>query len=162
RRGSERPDAQHLVSPTDPEWWRMIEALAWFHELAGFEAGRLDQEGDPAGAWARDRAGLRAADPPNLARTATGPAAARVRRGQRIRDWAADRRTTRAMIRRALDDVIACGTFRASETYTLQAEYLQLRQWLDGPANPGLRGPLMRLRRFFATRSYRLWPEQMQ
>jgi len=45
RRGAERPDALDLIPSTDPEWWRMIEALWWFHELAQLEAGRLEQGG---------------------------------------------------------------------------------------------------------------------
>jgi hypothetical protein len=164
RRGSERPDAQDLIPPTDPEWSRMIEALWWFHQLAVLEAGRLDQEGDPAGAWQWYLADLRATYHATLRGTSTARLYAGLRHEElrlRIRDWASDRRTTPAMLRRALDDVVACGAFRPSETHTLRSEYLQLRQWLDGPRNPGRNGPHMQLQRFFASRSYRPWPEQM-
>src|SRR5262249_23262441 len=78
----------------------------------------------------------------------------------RLAQWAADRRTTPALLRQALDDVLACGVFRASETYTLQAEYLQLEGLLDGPNSPGRHGPLWRLHAFF--KSWELLPKHEQ
>ena len=49
----------------------------------------------------------------------------------RLTDWSADPRTTPAMVRRALDDVIACGSLAPSETYTLKAEYPDVDRTLD-------------------------------
>jgi hypothetical protein len=163
RQGTERPDALDLVSPTDPEWWRTIEAFWSFHELAQLEAGRLQQEGDMAGAWGWYRAALRATYHLGLRGSAARRMYADVWRlelNQRLAQWAADRRTTPAMIRQALDEVAACGAFTPSETFTLQAEYLQLEQWLDGPDNPGRYKPLARLGQFF--KDYRPSHEQMQ
>jgi hypothetical protein len=165
RRGAERPDALDLVPPTDPRWWRMIEALWWFHELAQLKAGRLEQEGDMAGAWGWYRTDLRASYHMSL----RGTAAARINAlrqhsdlRSRLAMWAADRRTTPALLRQALDDVVACGAFRPSETYTLQAEYLQLEQSLLGQTFPGRNGPRMRLHVFFKKVGLRPEHEQIE
>jgi hypothetical protein len=76
--------------------------------------------------------------------------------------WAEDPRTTPAMLRQALDDVVACGAFTPSETYTLEAEYLQLEQLLDGPFNPGLHAPIMRLNAMLNSSEYLPSHEHLQ
>jgi hypothetical protein len=149
RRGTERPDALDLVSPTDPEWWKMIEALEAFHILAESEAVQLRDQGDMERAWRWYRAALRATYHMRLRGTATARMNAQRRHDelrQAVTAWADDRRTTPTMLRQALDDVVACGAFTASETYMLKAEYLQLEQLFEGPRNPGRYAPHMRLR----------------
>jgi hypothetical protein len=163
RQGTERPDALDSVAPTDPEWWKMTEALKSFDMLAQFEAGRLEQEGDMAGAWGWYRAALRATYHMSLRGAADRRMYAQLWHRElrfRLTEWAADRRTTSAMIRHALDEVVACGAFTPSETYTIQAEYLQLEDWLNGPFAPGRQVPLQWLSRFFKT--YRPSHDQMQ
>jgi hypothetical protein len=161
RRGTDRPDAMDPIAPTDPQWWKLSEALWWFHELAQLEAGRLVQEGDMAGAWTWYRAAY------HLGLRGTADARMNALRWHEelrplLKSWAADRRTTPALLRQALEQVVACGAFRPSETYTLQAEYLQLRWWLDGPQNPGSHGPVMRLQALFRSSEIRPLYEQMQ
>ena len=63
----------------------------------------------------------------------------------RLTDWSADPRTTPAMVRRALDDVIACGALAPSDTYTLEMEYPELVRILGSVRNPGRDVPLHRL-----------------
>jgi hypothetical protein len=164
RRGTERPDALDLVSPIDPEWWKMIEALQAFHTLATFEAARLHELGDMAGAWTWYRAALRATYHMRLRGTISARMKAQFwHRELRhyIADWADDSRTTPVLLRQALEDVVACEAFTASETYTLKAEYLQLEQLFDGPFDPGRNAPLMRLNAMLKSSEYRLSHEQL-
>ena len=55
--------------------------------------------------------------------------------------WAADPRTTPALLRQALEDVIACESLAPSETDTLKVEYLAMERMLDNPKGPGVRRP---------------------
>jgi hypothetical protein len=164
RRGTERPDALDLVSPTDPEWWKMIEALQWFHMLATVEAVRLREQGQMAEAWGWYRAALRATYHMRLRGTVTARMNAErwhQELRQAVTEWADDPRATPAMLRRALDDVVACGAFTPSETYTLEAEHLQLEQLFDGPYDPGRYAPLQRLNAMLKSSHYRPSHEQM-
>jgi hypothetical protein len=116
-----------------------------------------------AGAWGWYRADLRASYHMSLRGTAVARISALRQHGElrsRLTQWAANRRTTPALLRQALDDVVACGAFRASETYTLQAEYLQLEGLLDGPDNPGRDRLPWRLHAFF--KSWEFLPEHEQ
>ena len=53
------------------------------------------------------------------------------RASRSVEPWAADPRTTPALLRRALDDVVACGAFTPSESYMLKAEYPSVDRTLD-------------------------------
>ena len=75
--------------------------------------------------------------------------------------WADDRRTTPALLRQALDDVVACEALAPSERDSLKAGYLEVIWLLDGPSNPGRQVPLVRFRRFWNP-DYQLAPEQIQ
>ena len=93
-----------------------------------------------AGAWAWYRTALRASR--HLGRHGTEimrlvGQGLENRLRQRVSAWAADHRTTPELIRRALNDVIACESLRPSESYTLKAEFLSLESLFDGPDNPG-------------------------
>ena len=59
----------------------------------------------------------------------------------RLRAWAADPRTTPAMIRQALDDVVACESLAPSESYPLKAEYLDVDRLARLPDGPTRRPP---------------------
>jgi hypothetical protein len=157
RRGTEQPDALDPVSPTDPEWWKMVQALEAFHMLAELEASRLCEQGDMAGAWGWYRAALRASYHMRLRGTATARMNAQRWHDelrQVVNAWADDKRTSPTLLRQALDDVVACGAFTASETYTLEVEFLQLEQLFESPRNPGRYAPHRRLRAMLKASDY--------
>jgi hypothetical protein len=93
-------------------------------------------------------------------RTATQPWQADLR--GRVATWAADRRTTPALLRRALDDAVACGGFRPSESYRLRAEYPEAIRVFDSPENPGRYAPLVRFIGLFPFLRYIPTSEQFQ
>ena len=64
----------------------------------------------------------------------------------RLTTWAADPRTTPAMLRQALDDAVACGAFTPSESYTLKAEYPDSSACSTARRTRAVMMPLMRLR----------------
>jgi hypothetical protein len=166
RRGAERPDALDLVPPHHPEWFRMVAFLRSFHVLAMIESSRLEQQGDMAGAWAWYRTALRATHHISL----RGSAIARMQAQRwqseilnRLTFWAADPRTTPALLRRALDDVIACEAFSPSESYTIKAEYPAIVQMLDSVMNnPGRNRLIMQWQARLRSSTYRPSPEQME
>ena len=80
----------------------------------------------------------------------------------RLGTWAADPRTTPAMVRQALDDVIACESLAASESYALKAEYLLLIGMLDQRKGPASEVPMMRFRRLLRDPQYAMNPEDLQ
>ena len=59
----------------------------------------------------------------------------------RLTAWAADPRTTPALLRQALEDVVACESLAPSETDTLKAEYLAMERMLDDPKGLGRQRP---------------------
>jgi hypothetical protein len=75
--------------------------------------------------------------------------------------WADNSRTTPALLRQALDDVVACEALAPSDLDSLKAGYLGVSALLDSPSNPGHEVPLMRFRRFWNP-NYQLNPEQIQ
>jgi hypothetical protein len=165
RRGTERPDALDLVPPNRPESWRSIEALRSFHVLALIEGSRLERQGDMSGTWAWYRAALRATHHMGL----RGSFIARMNAHhwqrellKRLATWAADRRTTPALLRRALDDVIACEAFTPSESYTIQAEYPGIERALDESDGPGRNRVIMQWQARFKSSNYRPSPEQIE
>ena len=66
-----------------------------------------------------------------------------------LEDWAADPRTTPAMLRQALDDVVACEVLAPSETDTLKIEYLD-----DGPEARPAEKPGPRRAAWFSLRRF--------
>jgi hypothetical protein len=165
RRGTERTDALDLVPPLSPESWRIVGALRSLHVLAQLEAIRLEHEGDMAGAWGWYRAALRATHHMGLRSSLLMRGHAHRWHAElagRLETWAADPRTTPAMLRRALDDVVACGSFTPSESYTLMVEYPHLERLLDSRDNPGRYVPLMRMHALFRSSMLVLTPEQME
>jgi hypothetical protein len=165
RQGTERPDALDLELPTTPQSWEIIIALRSLHVLARLEGTRLEHQGDMAGAWGWYRAALRATYHMCLRGSVGMRMNAQVAHGElreQVTQWAADPRTTPAMIRQALDDAIACEAFTPSDSYTLKAEYPEIERMLDNPNNPGRYAPFLRLRRTLRLTAYLLTPEQLE
>jgi hypothetical protein len=164
RRGTERPDALDLVPPNSPQSGEMLRTLRSFHVLAQLAAGSLEQQGDMAGAWDWYRTAFRATDRLGLHGVLTMRVVAQRWHAElqgRVVTWAADPRTTPAMLRQALDDAIAFGAVIRSESYTLMAEYAQLEAMLDSPQNPSRYVPLMPLYRRISYLRYFVGREQM-
>ncbi len=143
RQGAERPDALDPVPesqqrPSDA--WELFQPLQYLHVLALLEGSRLEEQGDMAGAWTWYRALLR-----TIRHTGTRGTFFRryiVERWSqdlrnRVTKWAADPRTTSALLREALKDVAACESLGHSESYLLRAEYLEMGRMLDDPQGPG-------------------------
>jgi hypothetical protein len=137
RRGTERPDALGPLPRFEgyhEERWGMQTPLELFQTLALLEASRLEALGDMEGAWGWYRANLRCIYHVGMHGTVERRAAAQ-RWHDELRDrvtvWAANPRTTPALIRRALDDVVACEAIAPSESYTLKAEYLDVDRLLE-------------------------------
>ncbi len=54
----------------------------------------------------------------------------------RLTTWAADKRTSPALLRQALADILACGAMAPSEQDSLKSSYLDVNRLLDSPKNP--------------------------
>ena len=171
RQGSERPDALDPSMASDPHAYAgMGSSLASFLPMALLEASRREETGDMAGAWDWYRAVLRTIH--HLRRH--GPLVRRLSAQRWHTDlrnhataWAADARTTPALLRRALEDVVACEAMAPSESYTLKAEYLYAEGLLASRHNPGRQMPpawMMSLasRRAIQSLAVVLTPEQLQ
>ncbi len=139
RRGTERPDALDSLPVAGHglgDRWDLYQPLNGLLVLALLEGSRLEEQGDLAGAWDWYRADLRAI-------RHIGMHAMIFRRlvvqrwhtdlRNRLIAWSANPRATPAMLRQALDDVIASGSLAPSETYTLKAEYVNINGMLEGP-----------------------------
>ena len=143
RRGTERPDA---LDPSGPLASRIRQLLGGLstrsRSMALLEASRLEDAGRHGGGLglvSRGPAGDRSLGVRGtvIERSVAGDRQGEIRR--RLGSWAADPRTTPAMLRRALDDVVACGAIRPSESYTLKAELSEAGEPPRGPAQPGPR-----------------------
>jgi hypothetical protein len=138
RLGSERPDALDVLRSMLEEYME-FDRIRTLEGLALLEASRRQEMGDMAGAWRWYRTYLRTIH-------LVGSHAKFQRRWeaqqwhdrlrQRARGWAADARTTPALLRQALDDVIACEAISRSDSYTIKAEYLTLEEILGGDSDP--------------------------
>jgi hypothetical protein len=165
RQGTERPDALDVAPADSGQSWTSILALRSFNVLAELEAGRLEQQGDMAGAWVWHRAALRATYHIRLrgsvhVRTVTQPWHAELR--GRLTSWAADPRTTPALLRRALDDAVACGSSTPSESDRLRAEYPEAMRVFDSPENQGRYVSMVRFVGLFRSLHYMLTSRQFQ
>jgi hypothetical protein len=146
RRASEMHDAQ----PEPPRFegrhqdrTRMSTELWMFQELTLLEASRLEANGDAQGAWEWYRAYLRTIHLAGLRGTVQRRMLTQDWHrtlNKRVAGWAANPRTSLALIRQALDDVLACEALVPSESYTLKAECLDVERLLDDPESP-LRSP---------------------
>jgi hypothetical protein len=167
RAGTERPDAMGLAGygPDDREARSLRGSLASFHLLAVLEASRLEDQGDMAGAWDWYRAAFRATY--HLGRHGTslirlGTQNDHLRLRGRARAWAADRRTSPELIRRALEDVLACGGLVPSEPYTLKADYPLIENELKRPNPAGRDMLMMKLAAGLSSPVYQLNREQAE
>jgi hypothetical protein len=119
---------------------RPDEIMLWvFQQLALLEGSRLEAIGDMEGAWGWYRANLRTIH--LLSRHATVRRRGFTQSGHqslntRVIEWAENRRTTPDLIRRAIDDVVACEALMPSESYTLKADFLDVDRLLDDPEGP--------------------------
>ena len=142
RRGTERPDALGAIPKFQGdhyEQWDMYGPLQSFERLALLEGSRLEELGDMAGAWGWYRAVLSATHHVGMHGTVSRRSVAQRWHNDlraRLADWAADRRTTPALVRQALDDVVACESLAPSESYTVKADYLDVDRLLDDPDSP--------------------------
>ena len=130
---AERPDGiPHPDADREPSYYYLGE-LSW---LVILEASRLQEQGDMAGAWSWYRALFRMKNHV-------------IRRGsifQRfvvdrncssltpaIAIWAADKRTSASLIRKALDDVLAGEPKSEWDAFSLKVDYLEMMYELDKP-----------------------------
>ncbi len=165
RQGTERPDA---LDPDLREYrrrWQSFQTLHFFQNLALLEASRREEQGDLSGAWVWYRAALRASHHLGMHGTAGGRLI--VQRWKtdiyaRLLGWADDARTTPAMLRQALDDVVACESLSPLDTDMLKFEYIDMERVLDDPQNPGRHPPMYSFARRWRYHEYRLTPEKMQ
>lgn len=147
RQASDRPDDLGPVPRFDgyhADIWGMEVQMKWFLTLALLEGSRLEERGDMAGAWTWYRAVLRAIHHVGRHGTVYRRSVAQGWHNDllaRLTRWAADPRTTPAMLRRALDDAVACEALAPSESYTLKAEYLDVDRMLDGAEAPAVLPP---------------------
>jgi hypothetical protein len=167
RRGAERPDALDpaRAGPPNRRSDEETRALRSLHLLALLEASRLEARGDMAEAWGWYRTAMRASYHFGLRGGQFHRFIADRWRGElftRLTAWSADRRTTPAMVRRALDEVMACQGLAPSDTYTIKADYPYVLQLLDSAQNPGRELPLKQLHDLFGSPEYQLNPEQIQ
>ncbi len=164
RQASDRPDA--LDRTARPHRDRMMSIFTrWsFCELVLLEASRLEEQGDMAGAWGWYRALLRTVHHVGMhgsfeTRTAVDQWHAPLI--ERLTIWSEDAKTCPALLRQALDDVVACLAQPPGQVDALKTEYLNAMTLLDSGFNPGRRVPWERFRRFWIP-DYRFAPEQVQ
>jgi hypothetical protein len=167
RRGAERPDAfePSRVGPEDRRSGDEMRAFRSLHLLALLEASRLEERGDMAGAWGWYGTALRASYHYGRRGIQSHRFLANLWRGEiltRLTAWSADRRTTPAMMRQALDDAIACAALAPSDEFTIKAEYSGVLGLLDSSRNPGREVPMDQLYDLFGSPEYQLNPEQLQ
>jgi hypothetical protein len=140
RRGTERPEAILVQPETFQIATRLavVQDLREFGRLAEVEARRLESEGKMGEAWGWYRALLRSSRHvgrhgclvERLVGIALHDAASR-----RIMPWAADPRVDRALLARALGDVIAADALTPPPSDALKAEYFILMNTFDNPNN---------------------------
>ncbi len=147
RQGTERPDALDRIPEIEhaqTDDLNVLQALGSFRVLALLKGSRLEDQGDLAGAWAWYRAALCAILHVGLRASVIERQIAR-RWYNEIQDhvasWAADPRTTPALLRQALEDVIACESLAPSDSYTLKAQYFEVDRILDDLNRQGRRMP---------------------
>ena len=135
RRAALRPDG--IVSPAEG-WDTKYRYLDFgpFVLLALLEASRLEDQGDMEGAWSWYRTALRI----RLMVLRRGSVFERYwidrqceELQPRIESWAAHRKTGVPLLRRALDDALACEPRPEWDAYSLKIDYLVMTHELDAP-----------------------------
>jgi hypothetical protein len=134
RQASERPDAILHSNFDRFDRFRYLN-LGEFAWLASLEGSRLEEQGDMAGAWNYYKAVFRM----KVHVMRRGSTFERYVADQNcnvlrmhIASWAADRRTTSAMLRQALDDIKAGEPTPEGDAFSLKVDYLGLMNELDG------------------------------
>jgi hypothetical protein len=138
RAGSEKPDARY----NHPEGLSMrtllpvTQELLMLGRLAVLEGSRLEAEGDPAGAWGWYRAALRSS-------RHLGKHGFQIERSfgivvhdeasKALTRWASDPRVDAAMLRRALDEVIAIDAMTPPLSESLKLNHLVFVHSLGDP-----------------------------
>ncbi len=147
RHGTERPDALDRVPVFTQglnDAWDLWPPMNDLHVLALLAGSRAEAQSEMAAAWGWYRAALRANRHIGMHSTVLRWRVVQ-RWDRQLRDrlasWAADPRTSPALIRQALDDAVACELLGVSESYMLRAEYLDLDRMLDDPKGPGAQTP---------------------
>jgi hypothetical protein len=164
RQGAERPDAFDPSIGRGRESYKTLQALWGLRPLILLEASRLEDAGEMAAAWGWYRAMFRTIHHVGM----RGDANRRrfVQRWhrelcKRVDTWAADQRTSPALLRQALADAEACNALARSEQDSLKLGYIDVLELLDLPENPGRDVPLWRFARYYHP-DYTLNPEQIQ
>ncbi len=165
RRGTERPDALDSALPSDIDSPKLDQALRSFHQLALLEASRLEESGDMAGAWTWYRAALRTTHHMTLHASYFMRSRADGRNGkirQCVSKWAVDPRTPPALLRRSLDDVVACGSFTPSDSYTIKVGYPFDERAIERSDSPGRQLLISRLTAALSTPSFQPDTDQIR
>jgi hypothetical protein len=162
REAAERPDSD---PPSDRDRMEVWPAIRHLEPLALFEAARLEERGDMPGAWTWYRAVMRTIEHQvRYSRFAERKEAMyrRDRLRERLANWAADPRTTRAMLRRALDDALTCESMSPSDAYSFRAECLELERSVDDPHHRASQVTSAKWKAIFGFPEHYLSPDQRQ
>ena len=131
--GTERPDA--FLDSSGPATGPLVAAkngevvirLSWVADAALFKAGRVQSDGDPAGAWSLLRAVIRVSrDMARALSTAWCRTTATTLvqyAAEPIADWAKDPAVGTPLLRRALDDLVALETLTPPISHFYRHEY---------------------------------------
>ena len=135
RQGVERPDGIVSRRVEKPEEFGDLD-FAPLVLLAMLEGSRLEDQGDMEGAWSWYRTVLRM----RLLAMQRGSVNQRLLVDRqcailrkRIDSWAANPKTRVSLVRRALDDVVACEPKPEWDAYSLKIEYLSMMNELSRP-----------------------------
>ncbi len=152
RQATERPDAIDPAVRSLHDGDEPLPSGLSFRLMVLLEASRLeDVQGDMAGAWGWYRAMVRTIHHVGMRASVQRRISIQRWYGQlrnRLATWAADPRTTPALLRQALADVVACDELVPSEQDSLKASYLDVSSLLDSPQNPGRNVPFKKFRQF--------------
>ena len=134
RAASERPDGIALPDPGNDDGDAEMKLGPFFVQLIRLETSRLEELGDMAEAWNWYLAVFRMQHHvirrgSMFQREASARYGARLR--PRIAAWAADRRTTALLLRRALADLKALEPKPEGDLFSLRVDYLVLMHELD-------------------------------
>ena len=152
RKGTERPDALDPAVGFDRESDATLQAGLSFRLMVLLEASRLEDQGDMAGAWGWYRAMVRTIHHVSMRGSVQRRSSVQnwhAQLGDRLATWAADPRTTPALLRRALSDVVACEALAPSERDSLKASYLAVNLLLDSPKNLASKVSMKRFRQLW-------------
>ncbi len=155
RQGTERPDALDPAIGTGQDSYETLPASFSFRLMVLLEASRLEDQGDMAGAWGWYRAMVRTIHHAGMHGSAQRRNSVELwylRLRERLATWAVDPRTSSALLRSALADVVACEALAPSEQDAFKASYLNVSRLLDSPKNPGSKAPIKKLRQLWNPR----------